>query len=105
MVAAQVPLRRKGKAPLVGRISGVSLKETRAKRDDARRLLANDIDPSAQRQAGKSALVEHAANSFETIAREWFAKFSQGWVESHSAKIIRRLERDVFSWLGEILFT
>ncbi len=78
----------------------VSLKEARGKRDDARRLLANGIDPSAQRQASKSALVEHATNSFETVAREWFAKFSQGWVESHSDKIIRRLERDVFPWIG-----
>jgi integrase len=78
----------------------VSLKEARLKRDDARRLLANGVDPSAQRQVSKSALVESATNSFETIAREWFAKFSQGWVESHSDKIIRRLERDVFPWLG-----
>jgi len=41
-----------------------------------------------------------AANSFETIAREWFAKFSENWVDTHSTKIIRRLERDVFPWLG-----
>jgi integrase len=78
----------------------VSLKDARAKRDDARRLLANGIDPSEHRQASKTALVEHAANSFEAIAREWYAKFSQNWVDSHSSKIIRRLERDVFPWLG-----
>lgn len=70
------------------------------KRDDARRLLANGIDPSEHRQQSKSALVERGVNSFETIAREWYAKFSQNWVDSHSSKIIRRLERDVFPWLG-----
>ncbi len=78
----------------------VSLKAARAKRDDARRLLASGIDPSEQRQQSKSALVERAVKSFEAIAHEWFAKFSENWVDTHSSKIIRRLERDVFPWLG-----
>ena len=78
----------------------VSLKEARLKRDDARRLLANGIDPSEHRQQTKSTRVEQAANSFEALAREWYAKFSQNWVDSHSSKILRRLERDIFPWLG-----
>lgn len=77
----------------------VSLKAARAKRDEARRLLADGIDPSEHRQQSKSALAK-GANSFETIAREWFAKFSENWVDTHSTKIIRRLERDLFPWLG-----
>jgi integrase len=78
----------------------VSLKEARLKRDDARRLLASGIDPSEHRQQSKSARVEQAANGFEAIARERYAKFSQNWVDSHSSKILRRLERDIFPWLG-----
>src|SRR5437899_10513649 len=78
----------------------VSLKAARAKRDEARRLLADGIDPSEHRQRGKSSLALKAASSFETIAREWFAKFSENWVDTHSTKIIRRLERDLFPWLG-----
>ncbi len=78
----------------------VSLKAAHAKRDEARRLLADGIDPSEHRQQSKSALALKAANSFETIAREWFAKFSENWVDTHSTKIIRRLERDLFPWLG-----
>jgi integrase len=34
------------------------------------------------------------------VAREWFVKFSPQWVESHSSKIIRRFERDIFPWIG-----
>ena len=78
----------------------VSLKAARAKRDDARRLLADGIDPSEHRQQSKSALTAKSVNSFEAIAREWFAKFSENWVDTHSSKIIRRLERDLFPWLG-----
>lgn len=39
--------------------------------------------------------------SFEAVAREWFAKNKATWADSHSEKIIRRLERDVFPWIGK----
>lgn len=78
----------------------VGLKDARARRDDARRLLANDIDPSENRKVQKAASTDRAANSFEVIAREWFAKHSPGWAVSHADKIIQRLEKDVFPWLG-----
>lgn len=44
--------------------------------------------------------MERSANSFEVVAREWFARHAPGWAASHSDKIIQRLERDVFPWLG-----
>jgi hypothetical protein len=78
----------------------VSLKDARDRRDEARRLLANGIDPSEHRKANKAAIVERAANSFEVVAREWFAKHEPNWSASHSIRIIRRLERDIFPWMG-----
>lgn len=78
----------------------VSAKEARMRRDDARRLLANGVDPGIERRLQKAASVERAANSFEAVAREWFAKQAPGWAASHADKIIGRLENDVFPWLG-----
>jgi len=52
----------------------VSLKEARDRRDEARKLLANEIDPSENRKAQKTARGEREGNSFEVVAREWFAK-------------------------------
>lgn len=78
----------------------VTLKDARERRDNARKLLANDIDPGENRKVQKAANVERAANSFEVIAREWFAKNRQSWAASHADKIIARLENDVFPWLG-----
>jgi integrase len=78
----------------------VTLKAAREKRDDVRRLLAEGIDPSEHRKIQKAALHERAGNSFEVVAREWFSKFSPNWAPSHSSKIIRRLEAEVFPWLG-----
>ena len=74
----------------------VSLKRAREKRDDARKLLADGIDPGAKRQAERAA----GADTFEAVAREWFAKFSPNWAKSHADKIIRRLEKNVFPWIG-----
>lgn len=78
----------------------VSLKEARERRDEARKLLANGIDPSIERKVQKAATVERAANSFEAVAREWFARQAPGWASSHADKIMGRLEKDVFPWLG-----
>ena len=78
----------------------VSLGMARERRDSARKLLADGVDPSANRKAQNAAKVERAANSFETVAREWYAKFAPGWVAGHGEKIIRRLERDIFPWIG-----
>jgi len=78
----------------------VSLKDARQRRDDARKLLANSIDPGENRKVQKTVKSERSANSFEVVAREWFAKFKHGWATSHSDKIIKRFENDVFPWLG-----
>ena len=78
----------------------ISLQDARQHREEARRLLVNDVDPGAAKKAKKQAAAE-ATETFEVIAREWFLKFSPGWAEGHSSKIIRRLELDVFPWIGE----
>lgn len=78
----------------------VSLVRAREKLLEARKLVADGIDPGEARKGAKRAVHERAASSFEAVAREWYAKYSPGWAESHASKIIRRLERDVFPWIG-----
>jgi integrase len=78
----------------------VPLAAAREKREEARRQVAAGIDPGEQRKAAKVALIESTENTFEAIAREWFGLFSTKWVKGHADKIIRRLELNVFPWLG-----
>ena len=78
----------------------VSLKDARDRRDEARKLLADGIDPSEHRKAHKSARANRAANSFEIVAREWFAKYSTRWATNHGGRIVQRFERDIFPWIG-----
>jgi integrase len=78
----------------------VKLAEAREKRDEARKLLQNDVDPAQYRKETKAMQKEHAANSFEAVSREWFTKNKHVWTEGHSRTIIGRLELNIFPWLG-----
>ena len=80
----------------LGAYPDVSLKRAREKRDEARALLAEGIDPGEKRKAEAVAGVE----TFEAVAREWYAKHEPRWGENHAANTIERLTRDVFPWLG-----
>lgn len=90
----------KRKTLAVGVYPDVSLLDARARRTNARKLLADGIDPGQNKKAIKMAGESRAANSFEVVAREWHGKFSPGWATTHSSKIIRRLEENIFPWLG-----
>lgn len=84
----------------IGIYPDVSLALARQRHAEARKLLAAGIDPSEQRKASKAAREEKAANAFEVVAREWFAKQKTQWADSHADKVIRRLENDLFPWIG-----
>lgn len=74
-----------------GRYPEVSLSEARQRRDEARRLLAQGIDPGVKRKAEKQARQE----TFGAVALEWFGRMSGSWAESHAKKTESRL----FRWL------
>lgn len=78
----------------------MSMAEARERRETARKLLANGIGPGDIKKAQKTAKTALAENSFETVAREWFLKHAPNLKENHSSKIITRLEKDIFPWLG-----
>lgn len=69
-------------------------------RAEARALLAKGVDPGMVRKAERATRSESARNSLEAVAREWYAKFSQGWAPSYAEKVLGRLEKDVFPWVG-----
>ena len=75
-----------------------SLKAAREKRDESRRLLASGIDPSHLRKAQRFSSGQ--ANSFEALSREWHSNFKSEWDPDHATRILRRLEENIFPWLG-----
>jgi len=91
----------KQKTLSMGTYPDTGLKEARERRDEARKLVAAGIDPSLNRKATKMAQEIEATNSFEIVAREWFAKQKHSWAANHADKIESRMERDLFPWLGK----
>jgi integrase len=89
----------KEKKLTLGKYPEISLLDARQRRDEARRQLANGIDPGAVRKAQKQAKVQDT-ETFEVISREWHNKFKSKWSEGHANKIIRHLEIDLFPWIG-----
>lgn len=97
----------------LGTYPDTSLQTARAKRDDARALLAEGGDPSEQRKADKA---ERAAQreaqayaaagmpgpgTFEHAAREWHADMTdKHWSPGHSAKVLALMVNDLFPYIG-----
>jgi integrase len=78
----------------------MTLSSARTRRDEARRLLAQEIDPNAAKQARKRAAKIARENTFESIAREWLAHQRHRLAHRYSALILARLEIDIFPQIG-----
>lgn len=79
----------------------VSLAEARGKRDEARSMLANGINPSEARKANKIALKFAHENSFESVAREWHGSKTTTWSQGYAKEVLYCLERDIFPFIGQ----
>ncbi|EHF6859603.1 integrase arm-type DNA-binding domain-containing protein [Salmonella enterica subsp. enterica serovar Panama] len=75
----------------------VSLSDAREKRDAARKLIAEGIDPCEQKRANKS--LPDTAQTFETVTRQWH-RSNKKWSESHSEKVLKSMETHVFPLIG-----
>ncbi|MBT7951712.1 MAG: integrase arm-type DNA-binding domain-containing protein, partial [Gammaproteobacteria bacterium] len=91
----------KEKTLALGVYPDVSLADARDKRDDARKLIAKDIDPSEDKKEKRRAKKINAENSFEIIAREWWDKQKGNWTEGHAGRVIKSLEIDIFPAFGK----
>ena len=91
----------KEKSMSLGVYPAVSLKMARELRDDAKNKLVAGINPVKFRQRLQQEAVTNA-NSFETIAREWYDRQLSNLAESTKSRIKIRLENDVFPALGEM---
>ncbi len=89
----------KEKRLALGKYPEVGLRDARDRCFEARKQLAAGIDPGPSRKAEKQN--EAGADSFETIARECVAKFAGNRTPGYSEAILRRLEADIFPWLGK----
>lgn len=86
----------KEKLLALGVYPDVSLAQARKEHQKARELLASGVDPGDARKHAKAAARIAAANSFEVVARQWYAHWSTAKSSRHAGYVIRRLEADAF---------
>lgn len=94
--------RHAGKEKLLslGIYPAVSLSDARQRREEAKKLLANGIDPGEAKKEQKATKIAETENSFEVVAREWHERFRSQWTENHAARLLTRLEQDAFPFVG-----
>lgn len=100
----QMAYRFEGKQKIfsIGVYPAVSLGDARQRRDEARRLLAQGIDPNAKKQAEVKELKAKRDNtrSFRTVAKAWFSTKTK-WSDDYGDAVWKRLETYVFPVIGD----
>lgn len=92
----------KQKTLALGVYPTVSLAKARKRRDEAREMLADGIDPAKAKRDDKLAKADAAANTFETVARSWMKKTAVDRAQSTQDKNTAWLEKNVFPSIGKM---
>lgn len=95
----------KEKKLCIGEYPIITLAEARDRRENAKKLLSNGQDPSAEKQTQKKEAQRNAQNTFELLALEWHETFKHKWTERHANNVLHRLEMDVFPAIGSMPIT
>jgi integrase len=90
----------KQKTATYGGYPEVSLALARERHRDARKLLAQGIDPMEQRKAVKSARNAASGNSFASITALWLEHWSEAKSARHVDSVRRRMAADILPALG-----
>lgn len=90
----------KEKLLAIGIYPTVTLADARRKRDEAKRLLADGIDPSQQRKEQKQASKISSVNTFKNIALEWYEGRKDRWSVGYRDDMMNAFEKDVFPYIG-----
>ena len=86
-----------GAYPIVG------LREARERREQAKKLLSQGIDPGAEKKEAKAAAIAEQSkkeNTFEAVAMDWFNTYAPDLSEKHALKLRRYLENAFFPTIG-----
>jgi integrase len=88
-----------------GAYPAVTLVEARKRRDEAKDMLRQGVDPSVQRKVDTLANTLAQSNTFESLARAWWAKQRPRWSSVHAADVITSLEQNIFPEIGDLPIT
>jgi integrase len=88
-------VRGKEKLLSLGRYPTISLAEARERREEAKKLLLHDIDPSAKRRGDRALLAEQAKETFGLLCEEFLSREGQKGKAPHTLRKLRWLLIDL----------
>lgn len=92
----------KEKRLALGSYPFISLKDARARREEAKKLLDQNIDPAIAKQEIKHQMSIDGENTFKVIAKEWYDNTKEKWTEGHAKTIQNRLEKHIMPKIGNM---
>lgn len=90
----------KRKTLALGVYPTITLANARARCTDARRLIAEGLDPVTARREDKQQQIFAATQTFEAVARLWLEKSAANRAATTSTKVMGWLNKDVFPYIG-----
>jgi integrase len=85
-----------------GAYPDIGLARARELQRTARDQVREGIHPNQAKREARQAVVELKASSFETVARDWYSTRKDEWAPAYGERLLSRLERDVFPWIGTL---
>jgi integrase len=79
----------------------VSLAQARALRDEAKKKLAEGIDPSFAKKEEKLVRDVQLNNTFQAVAIEWHGTKVSRWSEGYASDIIEAFNKDIIPYIGQ----
>ncbi|HCI6646670.1 TPA: tyrosine-type recombinase/integrase [Klebsiella variicola subsp. variicola] len=92
----------KEKRMAFGVYPAVSLAQARALRDEAKKKLAEGIDPSFAKKEEKRVRDVRLNNTFQAVALEWHGTKVSRWSEGYASDIIEAFNKDIFPYIGQL---
>lgn len=93
---------KKQKTLALGIYPQVSLSDAREKREAAKKLLQDGIDPAIGKKIEQHTLTQSKASNFKALASIWYQTWSQGKDQKTCSVKWKRLEADVFPFIGSM---
>lgn len=84
----------------LGSYPNVRLADVRTKQAEAKALKRKGVDLIHAKEVAKLHSSTQAGDTFEAVARDWHSKQITNWSEAHAKTVFRRMERDLFPWIG-----
>ena len=92
---------RKEKVLSFGEYPVITLEKAREMRLEAKRLIAEGIDPGALKKAAKEEQLSEVKDTFQGIALEWHDTRTADFTEKHRGTVLYRLEKYIFPVIGD----